>query len=183
MATAVWRRWLRAGFSFPLSISEDFLKKLLIVLVLAWLLLGVILPLFPLVQRSLSDKEGNWVGFANYLHYFNTPALSISFANSLKVSVATTLLAVVLAFGYAYALSRTQMPAKRFFLVAAMLPLYVPPLAHAIGLVYLFGRKGLITTGFGGWFERLIGWQGWNINLYGFNGILLGELLYVFPQA
>ncbi|MFN3308759.1 MAG: hypothetical protein ACK44E_06055, partial [Anaerolineales bacterium] len=112
MTTAVWRKWLRAGFSFPLSISEDFLKKLLIVLVLAWLLLGVILPLFPLVQRSLSDKEGNWVGFANYRHYFNTPALSISFINSLKVSIATTLLAVTLAFGYAYALSRTQMAAK-----------------------------------------------------------------------
>lgn len=183
MATTIWRERLRRGLSLPLLASEDILKKLLILLVLAWLLLGVILPLVPLVQRSLSDRDGNWVGLANYFRYFNTPALSISFANSIKVSVVTTLLAVTLAFGYAYALSRTQMPGKRFFLVAAMLPLYVPPLAHAIGLVYLFGRKGLITTGFGGWFEQLIGWQGWDIHLYGFNGILLGELLYVFPQA
>lgn len=183
MATAVWRERLRRGLTLPLFASEDILKKLLILLTLAWLLLGVILPLIPLIYRSLSDREGNWVGLANYLRYFNTPALSISFTNSLKVSVLTTLLAVTLAFGYAYALSRTQMPGKRFFLVAAMLPLYVPSLAHAIGLVYLFGRKGLITTGFGGWFERLIGWQGWDIHLYGFNGILLGEFLYVFPQA
>ncbi|MCS6907444.1 MAG: putative 2-aminoethylphosphonate ABC transporter permease subunit [Anaerolineales bacterium] len=183
MTTAAWHERLRRSVSLSLFAGEDVLKKLLILLVLAWLLLGVVLPLIPLVQRSLSDRDGNWVGLANYLRYFNTPALSISFANSLRVSVITTLLAVTLAFGYAYALSRTQMPGKRFFLVAAMLPLYVPPLAHAIGLVYLFGRKGLITTGFGGAFERLVGWQGWDINLYGFNGILLGELLYVFPQA
>lgn len=160
-----------------LGLHEEFLKRLLIWLALAWLLLGIVLPLLPLVQRSLSDRDGNWVGLANYRRYFGTPALSISLTNSLSVSVATTVVAVVLAFGYAYALTRTRMPGKRYFLLAAMLPLYVPPLAHGIGLVYLFGRKGLITTGLGGLFP------GWDINLYGFNGILLGEQLYVFPQA
>ncbi len=157
--------------------QEEHLKRILILLVLAWLLVGVVLPLVPLVQRSFSDQEGNWVGLANYRRYFGTPALAISFTNSLSVSLTTMFLAVTLAFGYAYALTRTCMPGKRAFLLAAMLPLYVPPLAHGIGLVYLFGRKGLITTGFGG----LI--PGWDIQLYGFTGIVLGELLYVFPQA
>lgn len=160
-----------------LSLNEEHLKRLLIWLTLVWLLLGIVLPLLPLVQRSLADRDGNWVGLANYRRYFSTPALSISLTNSLSVSLATTVVAVTLAFGYAYALTRTRMPGKRYFLLSAMLPLYVPPLAHGIGLVYLFGRKGLITTGLGGL------WPGWNINLYGFNGILLGELLYVFPQA
>lgn len=160
-----------------LSLNEEHLKRLLIWLVLVWLLLGIVLPLLPLVQRSLADRDGNWVGLANYQRYFSTPALSISLTNSLSVSVATTIVAVTLAFGYVYALTRTHLPGKRYFLLSAMLPLYVPPLAHGIGLVYLFGRKGLITTGLGGL------WAGWNINLYGFNGILLGELLYVFPQA
>jgi iron(III) transport system permease protein len=160
-----------------LGLTEEDLKRLLIWLALVWLLLGIVLPLLPLVQRSLSDRDGNWVGLANYQRYFSTPALSISLTNSLSISITTTIVAVTLAFGYAYALTRTCMPGKRYFLLAAMLPLYVPPLAHGIGLVYLFGRKGLVTTGLGGL------WSGWNINLYGFNGILLGELLYVFPQA
>jgi len=168
---------LPGALSKPLSISEEWIKRLLILLMVFWLLLGIVFPLFPLLQRSLSDKNGNWVGLANYQRYFNTPALSISFLNSLNIALVTTALAVTLAFGYAYALTRTQMPGKRAFLLAAMLPLYVPPLAHGIGLVYLFGKKGLITTGFGGLFS------GWDINLYGFNGILLGEFLYVFPQA
>mgnify|MGYP000639840828 CR=1 FL=1 len=172
-------RALLKSFSF----TEDHLKRILILLLVFWLLLGIVFPLFPLIQRSLTDKNGNWVGLANYVRYFSTPALSISFSNSLAVSIATTIIAVVFAFGYAYALTRTTMPWKRFFLLAAMLPLYVPPLAHGIGLVYLFGRKGLITTGFGGLFTQLFGWGGWDINLYGFNGILMGEFLYVFPQA
>jgi iron(III) transport system permease protein len=172
----------RIGF-LSLSLKEEHLKKLLTVLMLGWLLFGIVLPLVPLVWRSLTDKSGLWVGLGNYQRYFSTPALSNSFTNSLQVAATTTLLAVVLAFVYAYMLTRTQMPAKRFFTLAAMLPLYVPPLAHGIGLVYLFGRKGLVTTGFGGLFIESLGWMGWDINLYGFNGILLGELLYVFPQA
>ncbi len=164
-------------------VTEDQLKRLLIVLMVFWLLLGVVFPMFMVVQRSLVDRDGNWVGLTNYVRYFSTPALSISFSNSIRVALVTTLFAVSLAFGYAYALTRTQMPAKRFFIVAAMLPLYVPPLAHAIGLVYLFGRKGLITTGFSGLFANNIGWEGWDIQLYGFNGIVMGEFLYVFPQA
>ena len=159
------------------SLNEELLKRLLIWLALVWLLLSIVLPLLLIVQRSLADRDGNWVGLANYQRYFSTPALSISLTNSLSVSIATTVVAVTLAFGYAYALTRTRMPGKRYFLLSAMLPLYVPPLAHGIGLVYLFGHKGLITTGLGGL------WPGWDINLYGFNGILLGELLYVFPQA
>lgn len=165
------------------SLTEEHLKRILILLVVFWLLLGIVFPLLPLIQRSLADKNGQWVGLANYQRYFSTPSLSISFTNSLSVSVVTTMLAVALAFGYAYALTRTRMPGKRYFLLAAMLPLYVPPLAHGIGLIYLFGRKGLITTGFGGLFAEALNWQGWDINLYGFNGILMGELLYVFPQA
>jgi len=168
---------LSAGRRARLGLSEEHLKRLLIWLALAWLLLGVVAPMLLLVQRSLSDRDGQWVGLANFRRYFSTPALSLSLTNSLSVAVATTLVAVSMAFGYAYALTRTQMPGKQYFLPAAMLPLYVPPLAHGIGLVYLFGRKGLITTGLGGL------WSGWDIHLYGFNGILLGELLYVFPQA
>jgi iron(III) transport system permease protein len=168
---------LSAGRRARLGLSEEHLKRLLIWLALAWLLLGVVAPMLLLVQRSLSDRDGRWVGLANFRRYFSTPALSLSLTNSLNVAVTTTLVAVSMAFGYAYALTRTRMPGKPYFLSAAMLPLYVPPLAHGIGLVYLFGRKGLVTTGLGGL------WAGWDIHLYGFNGILLGELLYVFPQA
>jgi iron(III) transport system permease protein len=164
--------------------GEQSLQQALIGLAALWLLLGVVLPLAPLVSRSLSDAEGRWVGLANFVRYFQTPGLAQSFGNSLRVAAVSTVLAVTLAFGYAYALTRTAMPAKGFFRAVAMLPLYAPTLALGIGLVYLFGNKGLVTTGFLGLGERLFGRPvGWDIHLYGATGIVLGESLYCFPQA
>ena len=124
------------------------------------------------------------MGLANYVQYFTSPGLASSFTHSLTVATITTILAVSMAFGYAWAIARTCMPAKGFFRAVALLPLFVPPLAIAIGLVYLFGNKGLITTGFFGFFEQTLGVPlAFNINLYGMNGIVLGELLFCFPQA
>jgi iron(III) transport system permease protein len=164
--------------------GEEWLRRLLLLLVVAFLLVGVLAPLVPLVVRSLSDQNGRFVGLENYLRYFNSPGLASSFVNSLTVATMTTLLAVGLAFGYAWAIARTCMPGKGFFRAIALLPLFAPPLAIAIGLVYLFGNKGLVTTGFFGFFERTLGLPlAYNIHLYGMNGIILGELLYCFPQA
>ena len=164
--------------------AEVRLQRGLIGLVALWLLIGIVLPLAPLVSRSLSDRNGRFLGLANFVRYFQTPGLALSFGNSLMVAAITTLLAVALAFGYAYALTRTAMPGKGFFRAIAMLPLFAPSLAIGIGLVYLFGKKGLMTTGFLGLGERLLGVPvGWDIHLYGAVGIILGELLYCFPQA
>lgn len=164
--------------------GEQQLQYSLIGLAALWLLVGVALPLAPLVSRSLANADGGFVGLANFARYFSTPGLARSFGNSVLMATVTTILAVTLAFGYAYALTRTAMPAKGFFRAVAMLPLYAPTLALGIGLVYLFGHKGLVTTGFLGLGERLLGGPlGWNIGLYGLTGIILGELLYCFPQA
>jgi len=142
-----------------------------------WLLVGVVFPLWPMVVRSLQDPQGNWVGLANYRAYLSNAALATSLGNSFYIAIATTLISVVLAFIYAYGLTRTAMWGKPVFQILALLPLYIPPLAHAIGLIYLFGNQGIVTTGF---FGQL---PGWNINLYGANGIIIGETLYCFPQA
>ena len=164
--------------------SEEWLRRSLLLLLLGFLLVGILLPLVPLGMRSLSDPQGNFVGLDNYVRYFSSPGLTSSLFNSLTIAGKTTLLAVGLAFVYAWALARTCMPGKHFFRAVALLPLVVPPLALAIGLVYLFGRKGLVTTGFFGFFEQNFGIAlGFDLNLYGQNGILLGELIYCFPQA
>jgi iron(III) transport system permease protein len=138
----------------------------------------------PLVVKSFTDNQGQWVGFDNYVRYFTSPGLSSSFGNSLLVSIISTVLAVGLAFVYALALTRTTMKGKGLFRALAYLPILAPSLALGIGLVYLFGNKGLVTTGFLGFFESRLGVPvGFDINLYGMNGIILGEVLFCFPQA
>lgn len=151
--------------------QEDLIMRVALGLAVVWLTVGIILPLFPMVMRSLQNTDGQWVGFANYLRYLTTPSLLASFGNSLSVAALTTLVSVSLAFLYAYALTRTAMPGKSIFRLLSLLPLYIPPLAHAIGLIYLFGNQGLVTQ------------AGWDINLYGQTGIVMGEFFYCFPQA
>ncbi|MBD2304465.1 putative 2-aminoethylphosphonate ABC transporter permease subunit [Chroococcidiopsis sp. FACHB-1243] len=157
--------------------TEDWIMRVLLILGTLWLLVGVVLPLYPMMARSFQDSSGRWVGFANYIQYLTTPALAASFFNSLYIAIASTIIAVMLAFIYAYALTRTAMRGKNIFRILGMLPLYIPPLAHAIGLIYLFGNQGVVTTGLFGLLP------GWNIGLYGANGIIIGEVLYCFPQA
>lgn len=155
----------------PIITKEDWIMRIVLALSTVWLLIAVVFPLYPILSRSFQDKQGNWIGFTNYLEYLSNPNLLTSFFNSFYVAIASTLISVILAFIFAYALTRTAIPGKKLFNTLGMLPLYIPPLAHAIGLIYLFGRQGIITR------------MGWDIGLYGATGIIMGESLYCFPQA
>ena len=157
--------------------SELWIKRALILLACLWLLVGVVLPVAQLAGKSLQDAQGGFVGLTNFVHYFKTPALSNSLVNSLGVAAATTLAAVVLGFVYAYALTRSRIPGRGLFRGIAMVPLFAPTLLNGIALIYLFGRKGLITLGFFGTLP------GVDIGVYGPVGIIISEAMYAFPQA
>ncbi|MGE4290725.1 MAG: putative 2-aminoethylphosphonate ABC transporter permease subunit [Desulfovibrio sp.] len=157
--------------------TERWLKRALILLVAAWLVVFVILPLFQLLSKSFFSNEGAFVGFANYIEYFSTPSLRTSIGNSIFVSLTTTLISVTLGFFFAYALTRTHIPGKTFFRFLSMMPLFAPTLLNGIALIYLFGRKGLITLGFFGAIP------GVDIGLYGPVGIVISEVIFTFPQA
>ena len=49
-----------------------------------------------------------------------------------------------LAFGFAYALTRSCMRFKGVFRLIAMVPILVPSLLPGIALVYLFGNQGML---------------------------------------
>jgi iron(III) transport system permease protein len=163
---------------------ERWSMRALILLVCLWMAAAVLLPLVQLLSKSLVDHEENFVGVANFIHYFRTPALSVSAVNSIFVAAVTTAIAVTLGFLYAYALTRTAMARKGFFRSVAMMPLFAPTLLNGITLVYLFGTKGIVTSGFFGLVQRYLGVNpAMNIGLYGPVGIIIAEVLYTFPQA
>jgi iron(III) transport system permease protein len=156
---------------------QVMLKRLLIVLLLLWLAVVVILPVFQLLSKSLINEQGEFVGLANYIYYFNTPALSSSLRNSIFVSFVTTAISMSLGFFFAYGLTRTCIRGKGVLKSLAMMPLFAPTLLNGISLVYLFGNKGLITRGFFGAVPGLA------IELYGPIGIIISEVMFTFPQA
>jgi iron(III) transport system permease protein len=137
-----------------------------------FLWLFVLYPMLHVLWRSLLDNDGRFVGLANYVRYVRTPAIAASITNSLWVSVAATALTVVIAFVYAYALTRVRLPGRGAFRVAAMLPLFAPSLVHGFALIYAFGNNGIITRQ-----------TGVNLGIYGVKGIVLAEVLYCFPHA
>jgi len=152
--------------------GEDVIRWALVAVFAAILYLFLLYPLGQVLWRSLLDNDGHFIGAANYVRYVSTPAIAASITNSLYVSVAAMALTVTLAFGYAYALTRTQMPAKGLFRVVAMLPLFAPSLVQAFALIYVFGNNGLITRT-----------TGFNVGIYGAKGIILAEVFYCFPHA
>lgn len=161
-----------------LKLEGRQLQKWLIALVVAGLTATVLLPLTQLFSRAFYDSDGNFIGLDNFIAYFSTPALSQSLDNTLYISVMTTWISVTLAFLFAFALTRSGIRGKGFFRAIAMLPLFAPTMMHGIALTYLFGNQGLVTTGIFGFLPF-----SWDIDLYGEVGIILAEVVYVFPQA
>ncbi|WP_439817189.1 putative 2-aminoethylphosphonate ABC transporter permease subunit [Zavarzinia sp. CC-PAN008] len=150
---------------------DDIVARIGLVALLLFLLLSVVLPLWGLLSKAFQDRGGGFVGLGNFVAYFATPGLSASAWNSLSLSLIATLICVTLAFGFAYALTRTRMPGRRTFRAIAQIPLLAPSLLPAISLVYLFGAKGLMTP-------LLMG-----NTIYGPIGIVIGSAFWTFPHA
>ena len=93
------------------------------------------LPLGMLIAKSFTDRGGDWVGISNYATYLSNPARYVSLTNSLFVSSLTALIVTTLAFGFAFALTRTNMRFKPFFKVVGFAPLLMPSVIKAISLV------------------------------------------------
>lgn len=151
---------------------EDYLRRGLFVLIALGLFLFMIYPLFIGLMRSFQDRAGDFVGFANYIRYFASATTRESLPNSLYISVMSMMITVVLAFMYAYGLTRMKTPGKRFFQGIALLPIFIPSLVQALSFIYMFGNNGIFTRIFG-----------INIGLYGSRGIIMSEVFYAFPHA
>ena len=155
----------------PRLSRDDKIMRGFILLVGVWMVVVVVLPLYFMLSKSLEDRGGDFIGLANYVSYFSTPALFYSIGNSLTIAAISTSITISLAFVFAYALTRSCMVGKGAFRVVAMVPLLAPSLLPAISFVYFFGNQGVIKG-------LLLG-----NTIYGPIGIVMGEVFYTFPHA
>ena len=72
--------------------------------------------------RRVQLRPVKSTGFDNFVNYFSTPALFNSIKNSLWIAVVSTIVTVILAFWFAYALNRSCMRYKGVFRLIAMAP-------------------------------------------------------------
>jgi iron(III) transport system permease protein len=149
---------------------DDLLMRMGVVFFALVLLVIVALPLWSLLAKGFEDRDGKFVGLANYAAYFSTPALFDSALNSFHVAAVCTLIVVPLAFFYAYALTRTVLPLRWLFQGISLIPIFAPSLLPGLALIYLFGNQGF--------FKGLLGGS-----IYGFDGIVIAQVFYCFPHA
>ena len=151
--------------------SSDRVGQFLLASYIILFLVFLVLPLGSLIFKSLQNKDGDFVGLVNYYLYLQEPALFQSLYNSLFVAITSTIIVVVIAFLFSYALTRTCMPFKGFFKLIALVPLLSPSILAAIALVYWFGNQGVLK-------EMLFG-----NSIYGPIGIIMASVYWTFPHA
>ncbi|GAL04715.1 ferric iron ABC transporter permease protein [Photobacterium aphoticum] len=135
------------------------------------MILFIVMPLWAMLTKSVQNAQGEFVGLANFAHYFSSASLWHSLGNTFTVGLLVTTVVGVLAFGYAYALTRSCMPCKGLFQILGTAPILAPSLLPAISLIFLFGNQGIA--------KHLLGEQ----SVYGMMGIALGLIFWTFPHA
>ena len=92
--------------------------------------------------------------------------------------LAVTAAAVAVAVPLAWLVTQTDLPGRRFFAVAAALPLVIPSYVAALALIAAFGPRGALQRALAGPFgvERVP-------ELYGFGGAFLALWLSTYPYV
>lgn len=126
------------------------------------MVLFILMPLWAMLKKSVQNGEGEFVGLQNFATYFSSASLWQSVGNTFTLGLLVTVVVGLLAFGYAYALTRSCMPMKGLFQVLGSAPILAPSLLPAISLIFLFGNQGIAKEVLGGH------------SVYGLIGISLG---------
>ena len=143
---------------------------------LALFLLFLVYPLLGLLKQSVFNSEGvfsleNFERFFTYVDgYYLKPI-----GNSMKVTVCTTVISLLLGIPIAYFYSFYKLKGAKLLFVLSVLCSMSAPFIGAYSWILLMGRNGVITN----FLEAMLGIE--VANIYGFKGILLVQSLKFFP--
>ena len=131
-------------------------------------------PMISVLVRSFTGS-GEPASLAHYVEVLTGRGFLKALGNSFVVSICSALLATGLAFILAYTIHYTNVGKRYKWLIskAAILPMLLPTITYGFAIIYSFGKQGLLTKLFG---RQLF-------NIYGFNGLLLGYVVYTLPVA
>jgi len=149
-------------------------------LAIAILLFLVVNPFYRLLLVSFEDGETGAFTFANYLTAYGRSRYIDALLNSLTLGVSAALLCVVFGVPMAWALSRTDMPAKGLVWVSILGTFIIPPYLGAVGWILLAGPNA-------GWLNRVIvelfGVEAGPFNIYSMTGLVIVVACYSFPYV
>ena len=145
----------------------------LTLILLALFLLFVIYPIGMLMAKSLFT--GGSVDLSYFVKFFTKKYYWSTLVNSFRVTVASTLIAVLIGVPMAYLLRSVKIPGSGFLNILIVISYLSPPFIGAYAWIQLLGRNGFITRILNTLFHvKLSG-------IYGFAGIVLVFSLQSFP--
>src|SRR5690606_22112440 len=153
-------------------------SSLLWIVLIAILIFLVVSPMVRLFIASLEAKGTGALTIANYITAYSRERYIDALLNSLALGAGTAVLSVVIAVPMAWAVSRTDMPGKRFAWLVVLGAFIVPPYLGAIGWILLAGPNS-------GWMNQAWTWitgaEDGIFNVYSFPGLVIIIALNAFP--
>ena len=145
-------------------------------LLLALFVVFLLFPMVGLLKQSVFNSDGQFSldNFKRFFTYTNGYYLK-PLANSVKVTIVTTLVSLLLGVPIAYFYSFYKIRGAKFLFVVAILCSMSAPFIGEYSWILLLGRSGAITK----FLSALLGVK--MPAIYGFKGILLVQSLKFFP--
>ena len=144
-----------------------------VVLTILLLLLFVIYPLIKILIFSLTDAEGNF-SLVNLGTILSTSRYLRVFGRTMLLGLVVAVISTFIGYIFAYTITRTNVPGKRFLKTIATLPILSPPFILSLSIIFLFGKQGFIT-------KTLLGITGNNV--YGMGSLIVVQVISFFPVA
>ena len=156
MGTLLKGRELKAIFIAVLAIFAAFLA----------------VPFVEIIYQAFS--VGGGFGLDHFSTMLNERNFATAFGNSITIASVSAFISTILAFILAYTIHYTNLNGKlkKAIQVLALSPMFLPTITYGFAIIYSLGKQGFLTKNLG-----------INIDIYGFNGLLIGYLIYTLPIA
>ncbi len=150
------------------NILKDPLLSVVMVVMVFFIIVAILLPLFAMIGESASPDGRNL-----FERYLTSQVYIRIIQNTLVMGVIVGITGTAVGFLLAFVQVKLDVPFKRFIHIIALIPVISPPFAVATSVIVLFGRNGTITRGI---FDV-------RYNIYGLNGLVLVMTLSFFTIA
>ena len=130
-------------------------------------------PIVRLLIKSFVEDGTAGFTLGNYKDVLTSKGFVKALTNSFLVSSVSAVITTVIAFFMAYTVHYTNVSEKYKSIItkATVLPMLLPTITYGFAIIYSFGKQGLLTKVFG---KQIF-------EIYGFNGLLLGYVIYTLP--
>ncbi len=129
-------------------------------------------PFIEIIYQSVS--VGGNISMGNFSAMLDEKNFATAFTNSIGIASSSALLSTVFAFILAYTIHYTNLNSrfKKLIQILAIAPMFLPTITYGFAIIYSLGKQGFLT--------KLFNIQ---IDIYGFNGLLIGYVIYTTPIA